>query len=70
MSKWKPEWDERYYIPCICSGKGSFRWCRWINNELDYLRYEAGIICESKNEAIELARKMLAVAKKESEQNE
>lgn len=63
MSKWKPELDERYYIPCVCTGKGNFRWCRWIDDELDYSRYEAGIICESKEEAIELARKMLAVAK-------
>lgn len=63
MSKWKPEWDERYYIPCVCAGKGSFRWCRWINAEFDYLRYEAGIICESKKEAIEMAKKMLMVAK-------
>ena len=70
MSKWKPEWDERYYIPCVCSGKGKFRWCRWINDELDYSRYEAGIICESKQEAIGMAKKMLAVAKKESEQHD
>ena len=69
MSKWKPELDERYYIPCVCSGKENFRWTRWINDELDYSRYEAGIICESEKEAIELTRKMLAVAKQESVEN-
>ena len=63
MSKWKPELDERYYIPCVCSGKGNFRCCRWINDELDYLRYEAGMVCESKEKAIEMAEKTLAAAK-------
>ena len=70
MGKWKPELDERYYMPCVCSGKENFRWTRWINDELDYSRYGAGIICESEKKAIEMAKKMLAVAKKESEQHD
>lgn len=67
MSKWKPEWDERYYIPCVCAGVGDFHWCRWRNDKLDYLRYDTGIICESKKEAIEMAKKMLMVAEERVE---
>ena len=62
MTKWKPKVGETYYLPWVCSGKENFRWTRWINDELDYSRYEAGIICESEKEAIEMAKKMLMVA--------
>lgn len=69
MSKWKPEVGETYYIPCLI---GIYSECLdfvWNDHPWDRRRYAAGIICRTKDEAIELAQKMLAVAK-EREQND
>ena len=64
--KRKPEYNDKYYIPSIgnTSGYDSFYWQR---DNLDEKYYNLGIICKSKEEAIALRQKMLAVAKKKNE---
>ena len=65
--KRKPEYNDKYYIPSIgnTSGYDSFYWQR---DNLDEKYYTLGIICKSKEEAIALRQKMLAVAKEKNEQ--
>lgn len=64
MTKWKPEIGETYYIPdMFCEGKEDILAYIWSDSELDYRKYEAGIVCRTKEEAIELSSKMLMVAK-------
>ena len=64
--KRKPEYNDKYYIPSIgnTSGYDSFYWQR---DNLDEKYYNLGIICKSKEEAIALRQKMLAVAKEKNE---
>ena len=65
MTKWKPEVGETYYIPdMFFEGKEDILAYIWSNSELDYRKYEAGIVCRTKEEAVELSDKMLMVAKK------
>lgn len=63
---WKPKYDEKYYIPSISNafGYNSFYWQR---DDSDEKYYNFGIICKSKEEAIALRQKMLAVAKEKNE---
>ena len=65
MTKWKPEIGETYYIPdMFFEGKEDILAYIWSDSELDYRKYEAGIVCRTKEEAVELSDKMLMVAKK------
>ena len=60
--KRKPKYNEKYYIPSISNafGHNSFY---WRGDDSDEKYYNFGIICKSKEEAIALRQKMLAVAK-------
>lgn len=62
---WKPKNDEEYYIPNISnvSGYDNFYWQK-DNSDEKY--YNLGIVCKSKEEAIALGQKMLAVAKEKN----
>ena len=64
--KRKPKYNKKYYIPSIgnTSGYDSFYWQR---DNLDEKYYNLGIVCKSKEEAIALRQKMLAVAKENNE---
>lgn len=65
MNKWKPNFGETYYMPdMFFNGKEDILVYIWSDSELDSKRYEAGIICHTKEEAIELSDKMLMVTKK------
>lgn len=63
MTKWKPEIGETYYIPCVLEFEPKCLDFVWNGFPWDRRRYAAGVICRTKDEAIELAQKMLAVAK-------
>ena len=64
MTKWKPEVGETYYIPdMFFEEKEDILAYIWSDSELDYRKYEASIVCRTKEEAIELSSKMLMVAK-------
>lgn len=64
---WKPKYDEEYYIPNISNTFGYNKFY-WRGDDSDEKYYNFGIICKSKEEAITLGQKMLAVAKEKNEQ--
>ena len=70
MGKCKPEAGEEYYIPEIIDGKAGIFTTEWNDDDLDHKRYEAGVVFTDKYDAIIVAKKMLDVAKKESEQHD
>ena len=70
MTKWKPKVGEAYYVPKLDDYKADYIDIVWSDFPWDDVRYNAGFVCRTKEEALELAEKMLDVAKKESEQND
>ena len=64
--KRKPKYDEKYYIPSISNAFG-YNSFYWRGDDSDEKYYNFGIICKSKEEAIALRQKMLAVAKEKNE---
>ena len=64
--KRKTKYDEKYYIPSISNAFG-YNSFYWKGDDSDEKYYNFGIICKSKEEAIALRQKMLAVAKKKNE---
>ena len=63
MDRWRPKEGQRYYFPSVYYGTPAVASDIWENRRLDGDRYQVGIICESKKEAIEMAKKMLDIAK-------
>lgn len=60
---WKPRINEAYYIPfipCICPAGEEHR---WKDTEVERKYYDMGLVCKTGEEAVELARRMLTVAK-------
>ena len=64
--KRKPKYDEKYYIPSISNAFG-YNSFYWKGDDSDEKYYNFGIICKSKEEAIALRQKMLAIARKNNE---
>ena len=64
--KRKPKYDEKYYIPSISNAFG-YNIFYWKGDDSDEKYYNFGIVCKSKEEAIALRQKMLAVAKNNNE---
>ena len=63
---WKPQNGKQYYIPRITtSPEYMFDVYCWDDNEYDKEYYRMGIVCKTSAEAIQLAKKMLAVAQKD-----
>lgn len=59
---WKPAKMETYYVPCVSEV------CRcdhftWFDDSNDHFRLRHGLVFRTREEAVELARRMLAVAK-------
>lgn len=63
MTKWKPNRNDYYYFPLIHGEVGGPMPAIWQDSEIDNKRYKMGVVCRTQSETIELARKMLAVAK-------
>ena len=62
---WKPtNKGETYYMPAIDDESGYYT-VDWLNDDSDKLRYHRGLVCRTKEEAIALAKEMLAVAQEE-----
>lgn len=61
---WKPEYNEKYYIPSISNAVGYNKFY-WSGDYSDDKYYNLGLVFKSKEEAIALGQKMLAVAKEE-----
>ena len=59
-----PKDGDMYYIPYINGGEVKADCKTWNNgNSVDEARYDAGLVCRTKEEAIEKAKKMLAAVK-------
>lgn len=63
---WKPKYDEEYYIPSISNAFGYNKFY-WRGDASDDKYYNLRLIFKSKEEAIALGQKMLAVAKEKQE---
>ena len=63
MDRWRLKEGQRYYFPSVYYGTPAVASDIWENKRLDGDRYQAGMVCRTKKKALELARKMLAVAK-------
>lgn len=56
---WKPAMGEKYYIPGISCGD-LYILHKWNNEYFDDVVHERGLTCKTKEEAVLLAKKMLA----------
>ncbi len=64
---WKPQIGEKYYIPYISTQpKYMYDTYDWNNDGTDIEYYRIGIVCKTKEEAVALTKKMLAVVKEEN----
>lgn len=62
---WKPRHGDKYWMPTVTHVEVSALWSKWSNSDNDRYRYKHGLICRTKEEAIELTEKLLAMAKEE-----
>lgn len=60
---WKPKINEAYYIPFIPCIRPASEEHRWKDTEAEKKYYDMGLVFKTGEEAVELARRMLAVAK-------
>lgn len=61
---WKPQEDEKYYVPFIATKPiNMYDEHYWLNEDIDMNRYRMGLVCKTKEEATAMTKKMLAVAK-------
>ena len=61
---WKPQEDEKYYIPYInINPVHMYDEYYWNNDNIDIGYYRMGLVCKTPEEATALTEKMLAVAK-------
>ena len=59
---WKPAENEIYFIPRIDKPEMAC-WNIWGNSKTDISRYNLGIVCKAKKDAVAIAEKMLAAIK-------
>ena len=59
---WKPKMDEKYYIPSIFDWD-FYKYNFWLNDECDEKYYKRWLVFKTKEEAIKMSKKMLAMAK-------
>ncbi len=64
---WKPSHGDEYWTPIVNQVAASTLWSKWSNSDNDRYRYEHGLICRTKEEAVELTEKLLAMAKEAKE---
>lgn len=63
MTKWKPNIGETYYVPWLVDYDVDCIDIIWNDFPWDKKNFNAGVVCRTEEEALELARKMLLVAK-------
>ena len=64
---WKPKVGETYYMPWLYDCDLDCIDIIWNGTSFDEKRYASGFVCRTMKEALELAGKMLAVAKEAKE---
>lgn len=60
--KWCPSIGDNYYIVDLLEEK-MYDLFYWSGDEADYMRYERGLVCKSRTEALKKAKKMLKIIK-------
>ena len=63
MTKWKPKVGETYYLPWVYDCDLDCIDIIWNGSPFDEKRYTSGFVCRTMKEALDVAEKMLAVAK-------
>ena len=64
---WKPQIREKYYVPRIATRPDDrYYYYYWNNNGSDIRRYDMGIVCKTKEEAVAMTKKMLAVVQEQA----
>ena len=63
VKNWKPKVGETYYFPWLYNCDVDCIDIIWNDTPWDEKRYTSGFVCHTMKEALELAEKMLAVAK-------
>lgn len=63
---WKPKMEEKYYVPNIFDWNSwnSYDYYLWLDDKRDEEFYKRGLVFKTKEEAIEMSKKMLAMTKK------
>lgn len=65
---WRPQEDEKYYVPFIATKPmNMYDEHYWENDDVYIARYRMGLVCKTKEEAVALTKKMLAVAQEVKE---
>ena len=59
---WKPKMDEKYYIPSIFDWD-FYKYNFWLNDECEEKYCKRWLVFKTKEEAIKMSKKMLAMAK-------
>lgn len=59
---WKPKTGEKYYVPNIFNWN-YYNYYLCVDNERDEELYKRGLVFKTEEEAIEMSKKMLAMAK-------
>ena len=59
--KWKPNLDDTYYIPSVMTTY--FDSLLWHDNFIDRFLYDSGVVCRTKEEAVEMTKKMIDAIK-------
>lgn len=67
MTKWKPKIGETYYVPWLVDYEVDCIDIVWNAFPWDEASYNTSVVCRTEEEALELAEKMLAVAKERVE---
>ena len=69
MNRWKPEIGETYFSPCVMFCEADYDSYEWAGEPVEENWYKSGFVYRTMKEALDVAEKMLAVAK-EHEQND
>lgn len=65
---WEPKQGELYYTPVIPCSRPVCKECCWTNGIVERDYYDMGLVCKTREEAVELARRMLDVAKENKDE--
>mgnify|MGYP004459084691 CR=1 FL=1 len=66
---WKPKMNEEYHIPCIGYIESDMATkLRWRGNKWDNVYYQFGLVCKTREEAIAMAKKMIAVVQEDKDE--
>ena len=66
---WKPKIEEKYYVPNIFD-LDSYSYNFWFDDEHDEKFYKRGLVFKTKEEAIGMSKKMLAITKERMKIND